>query len=61
MRTMRFPYVSEEQRIEMVKRVLPWWLSGKKKSACQCRRQVRSLMWEDPMCHRVMEPVHHNC
>ena len=25
---------------------LPWWLSGKR-SACQCRRQVRSLGQED--------------
>ena len=37
---------------------LPWWLSGRE-SACQCRRRVQSLIWEDPtrcgatkfMCH----------
>ena len=27
---------------------LPTWLSGKE-SACQCRRQVQSLGWEDPL------------
>ena len=27
---------------------LPWWLRGKG-SACQCRRQVGFLGWEDPL------------
>ena len=26
----------------------PWWLSGKE-SACQCRRQVQTGGWEDPL------------
>ena len=39
---------------------LPWWLSGKE-SACQFRRQIGSLIWEDPTCCRTTKPAHHNC
>ena len=37
----------------------PWWLSGKE-SACQCKRQIRSLIWEDSTCRRAIKVVHHN-
>ena len=23
--------------------------------------QVRSLVWEDPICHRAAKPMRHNC
>ena len=32
----------------------------KKKLACQCRRQIRSLIREDPTCCRATKPVRHN-
>ena len=38
---------------------LPWWLSGEE-SACQARKQVRSLLWEDSTCHGAAKPVCHN-
>ena len=34
---------------------LPWWLNGKE-SACQCRRQVRSTVREDPTYLRATKP-----
>ena len=27
---------------------LPWWLSGKNKSTCQCGRQIQSMIQKDP-------------
>ena len=36
-----------------------WWLSGKA-SARQCRRWVRSLVWEDCTCCRATKPVQHH-
>ena len=38
---------------------LPRWLSGKE-LACRCRSKFRSLVWEDPTCHRAAKPVHPN-
>ena len=39
---------------------LPLWLSGKE-SAWQCKRWVRSLVWEDPACCGSTKPVSHSC
>ena len=38
---------------------LPWCLSDKE-SACQCRREVRSPIREDLLCHRATTHVCHN-
>ena len=38
---------------------LSWWLSGQE-STCQCRRQVQTLVWEDPTCHGAVKPASHN-
>ena len=35
----------------------PWWLSSKE-STCQCRRQVQTLIQEDPTCPGTAK--HHN-
>ena len=45
--------------IKMFRGGLPRWLSGKE-LACWCRSKVRSLVWEDPMCHGAAKPVHPN-
>ena len=39
---------------------IPCWLSGKE-STCQGRRQVLSLIWDDPTCHGPTKPLHHTC
>ena len=36
------------------------WLKKKKKSACQCKTRVRSLVWEDPTCCGATKPERHN-
>ena len=41
-------------------RGLPWWLSGKE-SACQCRKWVHSLVWEDPTCCRATTATKLTC
>ena len=45
--------------METVLRGLPWWSRGWE-SACQCRGQVQSLVWEDPTCLGATRPLDHN-
>ena len=40
--------------------VLPWWLSGKE-SACQCSRQFKSLVWENPTWRGATKSMCINC
>ena len=38
----------------------PWWLSGKKNPPANAGDMGSVCGWEDPTCHGVTKPVHHN-
>ena len=60
---VKLPYIFINFPDDQIIPELPWWL-GVKESACQCRRHMhcvsRSLIWENPTCHRATKPAHHN-